>query len=210
MPFVIAIDGPAGSGKSSVSKAVAKELSFGYLDTGAGYRAFALHAISNPSLTLQELIGSFDYEISLDPLSPLVSVAGNNVTEQIRTQEVAARVSEFARQSAVRTLQHADSRSRVAGCELGGVVAEGRDMTTAVFADAPVRILLTANEEVRLLRRGAEKSESPENLKARDASDSKVVDFMAPAEGVLLIDTTDLSFEESVAAVLEEVQRVRG
>ncbi|MGA1507493.1 MAG: (d)CMP kinase [Aquiluna sp.] len=209
MPIVVAIDGPAGSGKSSVSKAVAERLGYGYLDTGAGYRAFALHAINNPGSSLEELLNSFDYEISLDPLRPQVLLAGEDVTNEIRTQEVASRVSEFAREQRVRALQHQDARTRIALCGLQGVVSEGRDLTTVVFADADVRILLTASEEVRLQRRSAEKTESTENLKARDASDSKVVEFMAPAEGVKLIDTSHLSFEESVEAVIAEIERSR-
>ena len=209
MPIVVAIDGPAGSGKSSVSKAVAERLGYGYLDTGAGYRAFALHAINNPGSSLEELLNSFDYEISLDPLRPQVLLAGQDVTNEIRTQEVASRVSEFAREQRVRALQHQDARTRIALCGLQGVVSEGRDLTTVVFADADVRILLTASEEVRLQRRSAEKTESTENLKARDASDSKVVEFMSPAEGVKLIDTSHLSFEESVEAVIAEIERSR-
>jgi len=206
MPIVVAIDGPAGSGKSSVSKAVAERLAYGYLDTGAGYRAFALHAINNPGSSLEELLNSFDYEISLDPLKPQVLLAGEDVTNEIRTQEVASRVSEFAREQRVRALQHQDARSRIALSGLPGVVSEGRDLTTVVFVDADVRILLTASEEIRLERRSAEKTESTENLKARDASDSKVVEFMAPAEGVTLIDTSHLSFEESVEAVIAEIE----
>ena len=209
MPIVVAIDGPAGSGKSSVSKAVAESLGFGYLDTGAGYRAFALHAIINPGSSLEDLLKSFDYEISLDPLRPQVLLAGVDVTGEIRTQEVASRVSEFAREQRVRALQHQDARTRIALGGLPGVVSEGRDLTTVVFADADVRILLTASEEIRLQRRSAEKTESTENLKARDASDSKVVEFMAPAEGVKLIDTSHLSFEESVEAVIAEIERSR-
>ena len=209
MPIVVAIDGPAGSGKSSVSKAVAKRIGYGYLDTGAGYRAFALHAINNPGSSPEELLNSFDYEISLDPLRPQVLLAGVDVTGEIRTQEVASRVSEFAREQRVRALQHQDARTRIALSGLPGVVSEGRDLTTVVFADADVRILLTASEEIRLQRRSAEKTESTENLKARDASDSKVVEFMAPAEGVKLIDTSHLSFEESVEAVIAEIERSR-
>ena len=209
MPIVVAIDGPAGSGKSSVSKAVAERLGYGYLDTGAGYRAFALHAINAPGSSLEELLDSFDYKISLDPLNPEVLLAGADVTGEIRTKEVASRVSEFAREPRVRALQHQDARSRISLCSLAGVVCEGRDLTTVVFADAEVRILLTASEEIRLQRRSAEKTESTENLKARDASDSKVVEFMDPAEGVKLIDTSHLSFEESVEAVIAEIERSR-
>ena len=209
MPIVVAIDGPAGSGKSSVSKTVAERLGYGYLDTGAGYRAFALHAINNPGSSLEELLDSFDYKISLDPLNPEVLLAGVGVTGEIRTQEVASRVSEFAREPRVRALQHQDARSRISFCSLAGVVCEGRDLTTVVFVDADVRILLTASEEVRLQRRSAEKTESTENLKARDASDSKVVEFMAPAAGVKLIDTSHLSFEESAKAVIAEIEGSR-
>ena len=209
MTFIVAIDGPAGSGKSSVSKAVAQKLGFGYLDTGAGYRAFTLHVMNNPGSSMDELLESFDYQISLDPLKAEVTVGGQEVTAEIRSQTVASRVSEFAREPRVRTLQHEDARYRVASCGLPGVVAEGRDLTTVVFADAPVRILLTASEEVRLQRRSAEKTETTENLKARDASDSKVVEFMAPAEGVKLLDTSHLSFEESVEAVIAEIERSR-
>ena len=209
MTFIVAIDGPAGSGKSSVSKAVAQKLGFGYLDTGAGYRAFTLHGMNNPGSSIDKLLESFDYKISLDPIKAEVTVSGQEVTAEIRSQTVASRVSAFAREPRVRTLQHEDSRSRVASCGLPGVVAEGRDLTTFVFADAPVRILLTASEEVRLQRRSAEKTETTENLKARDASDSKVVEFMAPAEGVKLIDTSHLSFEESVEAVIAEIERSR-
>ena len=89
MPLVVvAIDGPAGSGKSSVSKAAAERLGFGYLDTGAGYRAFALHAINNPGSPLEELLKSFDYEISLDSQKAQVLLGGVDVTGEIRTQEV--------------------------------------------------------------------------------------------------------------------------
>ena len=184
MPLVVAIDGPAGSGKSSVSKAVAERLSFGYLDTGAGYRAFALHAINNPGSPLEELLKSFDYEISLDPQKAEVLLGGVDVTSEIRTQEVASRVSEFAREpNRCALFSTRMPGPRVALCGLDGIVSEGRDLTTVVFVDAGVRILLTASEEVRLQRRSAEKTESTENLKARDASDSKVVEFMAPAEG---------------------------
>ena len=207
MPLIVAIDGPAGSGKSSVSKEVASSMGYGYLDTGAGYRAFALHAINDSGASLDELLETFDYDISLDPKKPMVSLAGSDVTAEIRSQPVAERVSEFAREQSVRSLQHKDARTRIATSDLPGIVAEGRDLTTVVFPDAAVRILLTASEEVRMQRRSAEKTESTDNLKARDASDSKVVEFMEAAEGVTLIDTSHLSFEESVAAVITQIEK---
>lgn len=200
--FVVAVDGPAGSGKSSVSKAAAVAKDFGYLDTGAGYRAFTWHAISNPELDLDSLITSFDYSISLDPKNQRLTLAGEDITEVIRTPMVAERVSEFARDLRVRKLQLEDAKQRIANCEKSGIVVEGRDITTVVYPGAQVRILLTASEAVRLKRRGLEETESAENLKERDQSDSKVADFLEPATGVTLLDTTDLDFNQSVAALV--------
>lgn len=200
--FVVAVDGPAGSGKSSVSKAAAVEKDFGYLDTGAGYRAFTLHAINNPGISLQQLIESFDYEISLDPKHQFLTLDGEDITEIIRTPMVAGRVSEYAREPLVRALQLQDAQNRIVSCEKSGIVVEGRDITTVVAPDAQVRVLLTASEAVRLRRRGLEETETAENLKERDSSDSKVAQFMIPAPGVTLLDTSDLDFKESVAALV--------
>lgn len=207
--FVIAIDGPAGSGKSSVSKEVARRLGFGYLDTGAGYRALALHGLNYPGQAITDSMGSFDYEISLDPNSPKVMLGESDITAEIRTERAASAVSQIAKLPEVRKLQLQDARARIAACPQPGIVVEGRDITTVVAPDAQLRILLTASEAVRLARRGLENSESAENLKARDASDSKVVDFMTAAEGVYLVDTTELDFESSVAEVLRLVEVVK-
>lgn len=207
--FVIAIDGPAGSGKSSVSKEVARRLGFGYLDTGAGYRALALHGLNNPGQEIQQLFDSFDYAISLDPDYPEVLVGDEDVTAEIRTERIASAVSQIAKLPEVRQFQLEDARALVSACNMPGIVVEGRDITTVVAPDAQLRILLTASEAVRLARRGLENSESAENLKARDASDSKVVEFMIAAEGVYLVDTTDLDFESSVAEVLRLVEVVK-
>ena len=209
MGLIVAIDGPAGSGKSSVSKAVAKKLGFGYLDTGAGYRAFAVHGLNNPEFSISELLESFEYEISLDPADQWVKLGGQDITERIREPETASAVSVYARDLSVRELQLKDALSRIGNNELEGIVVEGRDITTRVAPHAAVRLLLTASEEVRLQRRGLEQSESAQNLLSRDRSDSKVVDFMTPAEGVTLIDTTDLDFAGSVAAVLDVIEAVQ-
>ncbi len=207
--FVIAIDGPAGSGKSSVSKEVARRLGFGYLDTGAGYRALALHGLDNPDQSIEQLFDSFDYTISLNPNVPMVMLGNQDVTAEIRTERAASAVSQIAKLPMVRTFQLEDARARIAACDQPGIVVEGRDITTVVAPDADLRILLTASEAVRLARRGLENSESAESLKARDASDSKVVEFMTAAEGVYLVDTTDLDFESSVAEVLRLVEVVK-
>lgn len=205
--FVVAIDGPAGSGKSSVSKAVARALGFGYLDTGAGYRAYALWG---NQIGQSGYYGDFPYDISLDPDCAKVLLDGSDVTEQIRTDQVARMVSDYAQLPEVRLLQQQDARRRILSCDKPGIVVEGRDITTVVAPDAQVRILLTASEEVRLKRRGLEQTESTANLIARDQRDSKVAQFLTAPEGVKVVDTSDLDFEQSVQAVLREIARIRG
>ncbi len=217
--FVIAIDGPAGSGKSSVSKEVARRLGFGYLDTGAAYRALAWASINLAGFQLEnlstlDLAQEFDYAISLDPDNYWVKVGGVSVTEQIREAEVAESVSAVAKVTAVRQNKNKLTHELVAKSGKPGVVVEGRDITTVVMPEAELRILMTASEEVRLNRRAAELSEvSAASLKRqvseRDASDSSVVDFMTPAPGVQLVDSTDLNFNQTVSAVLTLVEQVK-
>lgn len=215
--FLVAIDGPAGSGKSSVSKQVARELGFGYLDTGAAYRALAWAVQHLPGFQLEELaakdlVAEFDYQISLNPDEYWVRVGDTDLTSAIRTSAVAESVSAVARIPEVRSYMKALTRTLVADSPLPGVVVEGRDITTVVAPDAEIKILLTASEEVRLKRRSAELSESAaasvaRQVTERDASDSKVVDFMTPAPGVQLVDTSDLNFNQSVSAVLALIEQ---
>ena len=214
---IIAIDGPAGSGKSSVSKQVARELGFGYLDTGAAYRALAwaclnLDGFAVSSLPSKDLLQEFDYQISTDPDNYWVKVGNTDLTAAIRDTQVAEFVSQVARIPEVRTYMKALTHRLVADSGKPAVVVEGRDITTVVAPDAPVRILLTASEEVRLKRRSAELSESSaasvvRQVTDRDASDSKVVDFMTPAPGVQLVDTSDLNFNQSVSAVIALIEQ---
>ena len=214
---IIAIDGPAGSGKSSVSKQVARELGFGYLDTGAAYRALAwaclnLDGYAVESLASKDLLQEFDYQISTDPDNYWVKVGDHDLTAAIRETQVAEFVSQVARIPEVRTYMKALTHRLVADSGKPAVVVEGRDITTVVAPDAPVRILLTASEAVRLKRRSAELSESTaasvmRQVSERDASDSKVVDFMTPAPGVQLVDTSDLNFNQSVSAVIALIEQ---
>ena len=212
--IVIAIDGPAGSGKSSVSKECAKRLGFGYLDTGAAYRALTWavmnHRISLENKDANQIAKEFDYQISLDPNNYWVRSFGTDLTEAIRSEEVAGNVSSVAAMSEVRIFMMSLTRDLVSKSGLPGVIVEGRDITTVVFPDANIRILLTASEEVRILRRSQElpSAATSELVSKRDQEDSKVVDFMTPSEGVILIDTSDLSFEASVAAVIDAVEGV--
>jgi cytidylate kinase len=205
--FVVAVDGPAGSGKSSVCKEAARRLGFCYLDTGAGYRAMAIQF--ERSGNLESAIADFDYEISLDPNRELVSLAGSDVTAEIRSPKVAELVRSVARDSRVRELQRSDARQRIEKCGLSGIIVEGRDITTVVAPSAQLRILLTASEEVRLRRRSKDQTEAIDNLLARDSSDSAVAEFMKPAEGVTLLDTSELDFEQSVGALLSAIEVVR-
>ena len=211
--FIVAIDGPAGSGKSSVSKQVARQLSFGYLDTGAAYRALAWATLHHKNLELIrlpsiELNREFDYSISLDPNTYWVSVGDTDVTTAIRGVDVVERVSQVAKIPSVRSFMKQLTRELAANCEQTGLVIEGRDITTVVFPDADVRILLTASEQTRIQRRAAELTDVKledlaKSVTTRDQSDLQVVDFQSPATGVALIDTTELDFAASVDAVVQ-------
>ncbi|KRB37580.1 (d)CMP kinase [Microbacterium sp. Root180] len=211
-PFVVAIDGPAGSGKSSVSKQVARRLGYGFLDTGAAYRALAWHALehgtdTSDSTAVLEVMGDFDYAISLDPDRFWVRVGAVDVTDAIREPRVSDAVSGVARVPAVRQSVNTLFRALVAASGRSGVVIEGRDITTVVAPDAPVRILLTAAPEVRAARRSAELTGQDAAavaaaLHKRDASDSAVVDFLSAAPGVEVVDSTHLDFDQTVDAVI--------
>lgn len=213
-PVVVAIDGPAGSGKSSVSKAVARRLGYRYLDTGAWYRALALHTLDadvDPE-DADAVVGSLDafgeaFTVSLDPDVSAFSLGGRDVTEEIRGPRVTAVVSAVARVPEVRSWINGTFRSLIAGVDRPGVVVEGRDITTVVAPDAQARILLTASEAARMARRSAEFESHPagdvaEQLQRRDRADSRVVDFMNAADGVTTVDSTHIDFDETVDAVV--------
>lgn len=215
-PITIAIDGPAGSGKSSVSKEAARRLGYGYLDTGAAYRALAWHVLEHGADTsdasaVVDAAGDFDYAISLDPDEYWVRVGETSVTEVIREPRVSSAVSGVARVPVIREQVNVLFRRLVAESGRPGVIVEGRDITTVVAPDAPVRILLTAAPEVRAARRSAELTTEDAAavaaaLHKRDASDSQVVDFLTAAPGVTVVDSTDLDFAQTVDAVLDVVR----
>ena len=158
MTDFIAIDGPAGSGKSSVSTEVARRLGFGYLDTGAAYRALAWHVLESGADTADaeavlRAAARFPLRQALDPDDRTVLVGTADVTEAIRDPRVSGAVSGVARVPEVRAQVNDVFRTMVAEAEYPAVVVEGRDITTVVAPDAPVRILLTASPEVRAARR---------------------------------------------------------
>jgi cytidylate kinase len=214
---VVAVDGPAGSGKSSVSKATARRLGWAYLDTGAAYRALSWYVIARrvDPTDADAVIASlpdFDYRIGTDPDTYHVFVGDADVTETIRTPEVTAAVSAIARVPEVRAFLTGLFRDIIRHSDRDGIVVEGRDITTVVCPDAPVRILLTADEAVRMARRSAELADHSaahvgEALRRRDAADSRVVDFMNAADGVTTVDSTDLDFDQTVDAVIQVVEK---
>jgi cytidylate kinase len=212
---VVAVDGPAGSGKSSVSKAVARRLGYAYLDTGAAYRAFAWHAAQSgaeleDAASVVALLPTFDLDEATDPDAFYVRIGGTDVTDAIREPAVSGVVSLVARVPEVRQALTDWFRSTAAEVAQPGIVIEGRDITTVVAPDAHARILLTASEEARMGRRSAELTGHSaqavgEQLKARDRADSRVVDFMTAADGVTTVDSTELGFDETVDAVIEVI-----
>ena len=220
-PLTIAIDGPSGSGKSSVSRAVARALGVGFLDTGAMYRALTWWCLERDiDLTDADAVAAAARDLPLavgtDPDAPTVSVAGTDISQAIRTTRVSTSVSAVATNLQVRAELQQRQRDLMAQIaqETGGVVAEGRDITTVVAPDASVRVLLTASEEARLRRRSAELHGSTDaaaveatrdQVVRRDRDDSTVSTFTEAAPGVVLVDTSDLDFDQSVAAVLAVV-----
>lgn len=211
-PVVVAIDGPAGSGKSSVSKAAARELGFAYLDTGAAYRAVAWHVLNcavDPA-DEQEVIDSlenFGYVISTEPDDYFVRVNEQDITEAIRETRITDVVSKVAKVPVVRQYLSDLFRHIMATTNKPGIIAEGRDITTVVAPDAQARILLTASEEARMARRSAElpqhsQDQTASALRARDAADSRVSDFMTAADGVVTVDSTDLDYAQTIDAVI--------
>lgn len=222
-PLVVAVDGPSGSGKSSVSKAVARRLGAAYLDTGAMYRAVAWHCLhEGVDLADAEAVAAaavaMDLDQSTDPDVEAVRVGGTDVTEAIRGPEVTDTVSTVAVVIPVREELHRRQRAAIAAA--GRMVAEGRDITTVVAPDAHARVLLTASEAVRTARRsgqlvaagetGVDAGTLRRQVAGRDARDATVSTFDRPADGVALVDSTELDFEQTVAAVLAAVEDQAG
>lgn len=220
--LTVAIDGPSGSGKSSVSKAVARELGVGFLDTGAMYRALTWWCLEegvdlDDQAAVAQAARELPLEMGHDPRVPQVRVSGREISQDIRTTRVSAVVSKVATNTDVRPVLQQRQRELMVqiAAETGGVVAEGRDITTVVAPDADVRILLTASEEARLRRRSRELHGHAEEhavqatrdqVVRRDRDDSTVSQFTEAADGVVLVDTSDLDFEQSVQAVLSVVR----
>lgn len=219
--ITVAIDGPSGSGKSSVSRAVANTLGLAYLDTGAMFRAVTLWCLRQDlDLTDAESVASvataMPLEMVTNPMDPHVLLDGNVVDDELRSADLSARVSAVATNLAVRAHLARLQRDIIAAARVDGpgIVVEGRDITTKIAPDAEHRILLSASEEARLRRRGAElaargdaqgAAEIHDQVIRRDRDDATVSNFHEAAPGVHGIDTSPLTFEESVVAVLRVI-----
>lgn len=211
---MIAVDGPAGAGKSSAARGAARALGLRYLDTGAMYRALTWWLLSqrldvaDPG-EIAARAGTPLIEVGTDPAAPAVSVDGSDVSGQIRTRLVSNAVSAVASVPEVRTRLVAMQQQIIEhACAAGeGIVAEGRDIGTVVAPGAPVKVFLTASEEVRASRRSADLSADPgatatvtqhENQR-RDQIDAPQ---MAMAGDAIEIDSTVLSLDEVVGLIV--------
>ena len=220
--LVVAIDGPAGSGKSTSAKLVAQKLGYLYIDTGAMYRAVTLEAIKHNVLnkidSIIEIANSIDIDLKFVDGKTRVFINGNEVTEEIRSLDINKHVSEISKISGVRTALV--KKQQHLGNKNGGVVMEGRDIGTVVFPNADVKIFLTASIDQRALRRQREFKEkgikiSLEEVKAnlleRDLIDStRSVGPLLKASDAIEVDTSSITIEEQVNIILEKIKEKCG
>lgn len=218
--LIIAIDGPAGSGKSTSAKLIAQKLGYIYIDTGAMYRAVTYLALENKAIENEariiELARNCKIELRYEDGNVLVHLNDKDVTKEIRSAEVNAHVSDISKISEVRKLLVEKQREMSIGSN--GVVMEGRDIGTVVFPNADVKIFLTASLDIRANRRAKEYSvsgfglpvdEIKNNLSNRDKIDSSRNDSpLIKAEDAIEVDTTNVTIDEQVNLILEEVKKV--
>ena len=211
---MIAVDGPAGSGKSSTARGVAAELGLRYLDTGAMYRALTWWLISQrldfaDPATVARNARRPVIEVTTNPAGPVVRVDGTDVTGQIRTREVSNAVSAVASVPEVRA--HLVARQQAilaAACAAGdGIVAEGRDIGTVVAPQAVVKVFLTASEEARAVRRSADLAADPgatlavtqDEQRRRDTADAPQ---SAMASDAIKVDSTVMSLDQVIGLIV--------
>ena len=214
-PLVIAIDGPSGSGKSSVSRAVARELGLQYLDTGSMYRAMTwFMQDQNVDLDDPQAIALYAKQAqilpSTNPSAPGIHVGPIDVSQPIRGDEVTAGVSRVSAVPEVRALL-VDLQREVVAAAQEGIVAEGRDIGPVVLPNASLKIFLTADEDARAIRRAAENGEdvqaTQEQLASRDKADStRKASPLVQAEDAVVVDTTHMNLQEVVDHIITLVR----
>jgi len=221
--LVIAIDGPAGTGKSTVAREVARRLGLAYLDTGATYRAGTVACMRegvdlDNHADVAAMLATMNVELRLDPVNPRVELDGEDISRMIRMDTVSLLVSRVATNLEARAVLREWQQAIVAlevegGFSAGrGIVLEGRDVTTVIAPDAPVRVLMTARDDVRVARRageGADAGTVREAVLGRDAKDSTVVNFTEAVDGVHTLDTSDMTIDDAVQAVLSLAEAAR-
>ena len=217
---IIAIDGPAGAGKSTTARAVAEQLGMCHLDSGALYRALTLAALdAQDELSGQRIVGlarSLPVRLRLTELGFRPEVAGVDVSNEVRSLRVTARVSEVAAIPEVRDWVNQGLRE-AAALHPNGVVVDGRDIGTVVFLDAALKVFLTAAPEERARRRLLQEGQpmDTDNLakileeqELRDAADSsRSVAPLAAAADAIVIDTSEMTFEAQVARIVQEARK---
>ena len=212
---LITIDGPSGAGKGTVAKIVAEQLGWNFLDSGAIYRVLAV-AVQHHNISVEEeeaiipLASHLDVEFKIvDDGEPRVLLEGEDVTHNIRTEDVGAVASKIA---AFPRVREALLRRQRAFKQKPGLLADGRDMGTVVFPDAPVKIFLTASAEERAKRRMIQLQQKGldvnigrllADIRQRDERDqNRSVAPLVPAEGALIVDSTELTIEQVVEKIL--------
>ena len=215
--IVVAIDGPAGAGKSTIAKLTAEKLGYAYIDTGAMYRSVAWKFLQTGKAFDEDFISGLSKTMLIDfkPEAKInrVFVDGTEVTDAIRTPEVTAIVSRVAAIGAVREAM-VDQQRRMG--EAGGVLMDGRDIGTVVFPNAQLKIFLTASVEERARRRYAEMvakgqqvdlQQLQADIAERDKQDSeRAISPLRQAEDALLLDTSDMGISEVTNRILQLVQ----
>lgn len=216
---VIAVDGPAGSGKSSVCRGAAQRLGLRYLDTGAMYRAMTWAMLDagidvDDAAAVADAAGDVVITSGTDPLAPTIHVGATDVAGPIRGDAVTGAVSAVSAVPAVRERLVAIQRDEVAAARAAGegIVVEGRDITTVVLPDADLKVFVTADPAVRAARRAAQDvdlgkaavdvRQTETALRERDAKDSsRETSHLAQAEDAVVLDTTDLTLDEVIDRV---------
>ncbi|MCQ2372735.1 MAG: (d)CMP kinase [Phascolarctobacterium sp.] len=215
--IVVAIDGPAGAGKSTIAKLVAGEIGYAYIDTGAMYRSVTWKWLQTgkefSEEFISELANTMVIEFRPEANVNRVFVDGQEVTSAIRSAEVTANVSRVAAIGPVREAMVAQQRRMG---DVGGVLMDGRDIGTVVFPNAELKVFLTATVEERAMRRykelvakgeKVELEQLKEDIALRDKQDSeRAISPLRQAEDALYLDTSDMSIEQVVAKLKELVQ----